>query len=208
MLLNPECCSFSWLHTCTHCHRSLLQKKKCYPIAHFTTGNVEVKMLSGPGWHLWVKMHIQMQADFHSRDVRHNDTYKQTPKHCSEQAFFSLFFCLFGLLLDTAYQLVSEEEISLRDFSNMKREKKVLGFYHPLEKKCWNFTPIICTIRTNSMEELDTLRSSLWVLCHLLGKSVSHCFVLSIGWIYLIASCFYNRQTDYWKLSVKALFLT
>lgn len=101
MLLNPECCSFSWLHTCTHCHRSLLQKKKCYPIVHFTTGNVEVKMLSGPGWHLWVKMHIQMQADFHSRDVRHNDTYKQTPKHCSEQALF-LFFLL---VLATGYSI-------------------------------------------------------------------------------------------------------
>lgn len=99
MLLNPECCSFSWLHTCTHCHRSLLQKKKCYPIVHFITGNVEVKMLSGPGWHLWVKMHIQMQADFHSRDVRHNDTYKQTPKHCSEQAFFPLFLFFFFLLV-------------------------------------------------------------------------------------------------------------
>lgn len=58
-------------------------------------------MLSGPGWHLWVKMHIQMQADFHSRDVRHNDTYKQTPKHCSEQALF-LFFLL---VLATGYSI-------------------------------------------------------------------------------------------------------
>lgn len=70
----------------------LLQKEKCYPIVHFTTGNVEVKMLSGPGWHLWVKMHIQMQADFHSRDVRHNDTYKQTPKHWLWTSFFFFFF--------------------------------------------------------------------------------------------------------------------
>lgn len=134
-LLNPECCSFSWLHTCTHCHRSFLQKKKCYPIVHFTTGNVEVKMLSGPGWHLWVQMHIQMQADFHSRDVRHNDTYKQNPKHWFWTNFFFFFSFSTGYI---SWFRSDENNFTLGDSSNMKKEgfgflsstwKKVLVFH-------------------------------------------------------------------------------
>lgn len=197
MLLNPECCSFSWLHTCTHCHRSLLQKKKCYPIVRFTTGN-EVKMLSGPGWHLWVKMHIQMQADFHSRDVRHNDTYEQTPKHrfwtslvCLPFFFFSF---LFHWIQHISWLLLGENNFTLGDFSNMKREKKGLDFYHPLQKKSWNFTCMTCTVKTSCTRESDTLWPSFWDLCHLAAKSVSCCLVLSTEWIYLIASCLCNRQ--------------
>lgn len=195
MLLNPKCCSFSWLHTCTHCHRSLFQKKKCYPIVHFTTGNVEVKMLSGPGWHLWVKMHIQMQADFHSRDVRHNDTYKQPPKHWFWTSSF-FFFLLLSFPLDTAYQLVSLRRITSLwgNSATWKEKRRVWISIIHLEKKFWNFTRIICTVKTSCTEESDTLWPSLWDLCHLAVKSVPCCLVLSTGWIYLITSCLCNRQ--------------
>lgn len=73
MHLNPYCCSFSclcykhsWTYTDTLWQAPFSRKNI---VSHCTFYNRKCwsQMLSGPQWHLWVKMHIQMQVDFHSR---------------------------------------------------------------------------------------------------------------------------------------------
>ena len=53
----------------THFVTGCLFKKKKKKVSHcpFYNRKCWSQMPSGPQWHLWVKMHIQMQVDFHSR---------------------------------------------------------------------------------------------------------------------------------------------